>query len=173
MTFSDPPPIPNPLQNAQSITSFRLTVSDPLSAPELKNGFTLTCASSCFAHCLPSLSARCGLSFSFSSCLHVACDATANFTLKNGGFYLPFLASNCAIRCHDLLHMSNLHGSSLFRGVFYHHLTYGGCVLQLANLIAKNGSWNLPSSASNCDFRCYIWFYFCLACGLSLVAMGF
>ena len=136
-------------------------------------GFTLTFTSNCSAHCLPSLSARCGLSFSFSFCLHVACDAIASLTLKNGGFYLPCSASNCAIRCHDLFHMSNLHGSSLFHRAFYHHLTYGGCVLQLANLIAKNWSWNLPFLASNCDIRCYVWLCFCLASGLNLVAMGF
>ena len=92
-------------------------------------GFTLTFTSNCFAHTFPSLSARRGLSFSLMSCLHVACDAFANLTLKNGSLYFPFSTSNCAIRCHDLLHMSNLHGSSLFHRAFYHHLTYGGCVL--------------------------------------------
>ena len=130
-------------------------------------GFTLTFTSNCFAHIFPSLSARRGLSFSLMSCLHVACDAFANLTLKNGGLYFPFSTSNCAIRCHDLLHMSNLHGSSLFHRAFYHHLTYGGCVLQLANLIAKNGSWNLPFLASNSDIRCYTWLYSCFASGLS------
>ena len=136
-------------------------------------GFTLTFTSNCFAHTFPSLSARRGLSFSLMSCLHVAWDAFANLTLKNGGLYFPFSTSNCAIRCHDLLHMSNLHGSSLFHRAFYHDLTYGGCVLQLANLIAKNGSWNLPFVASNSDIRCYIWLCFCFASGLNLVAMGF
>ena len=137
-------------------------------------GFTrVTCTSNCSAHTLPRLSARRGLSFSFSFCLHVACDAAANLTLKSGGFYLRFSASNCAIRCHDLLHMSNLHGSNLFHRAFYHHLTYGGCVLQLANLIAKDGSWSLPILASNCDIRCYIWFYFYLASGLSPLHRGF
>ena len=29
--------------------------------------------------------------------------ATLHLTSKNGGFYLPFSASNCAIRCHILL----------------------------------------------------------------------
>ena len=130
-------------------------------------GFTLTFTSNCFAHTFPSLSARRGLSFSLMSCLHVACDAFANLTLKNGGLYFPFSTSNCAIRCHDLLHMSNLHGSSLFHRAFYHHLTYRGCVLQLANLIAKNGSWNLPFLASNSDIRCYTWLYSCFASGLS------
>ena len=107
------------------------------------------------------------------SCLHVACVAFANLTLKNGGLYFPFSTSNCAIRCHDLLHVSNLHGSSLFHRVFYHHLTFRGCALHLANLIAKNGSWNLPFLASNSDIRCYIWLCFCLASGLNLAAMGF
>ena len=55
----------------------------------------------------------------------------------------------------------------------YHHLTLAGCDLNLANLIAKNGSWNLPFSASNCDIRCYIWLYFCLASGLSPLDRGF
>ena len=130
-------------------------------------GFTLTFTSNCFAHTFPSLSARRGLSFSLMSCLHVACDAFANLTLKNGSLYFPFSTSNCAIRCHDLLHMSNLHGSSLFHRAFYHHLTYRGCDLHLANLIAKNGSWNLPFLASNSDIRCYTWLYSCFASGLS------
>ena len=56
-------------------------------------GFALTFTSDCSAHCLASLSARCGLSFSLMSCLHVACDAIANLTLKNGGLYFPFLTS--------------------------------------------------------------------------------
>ena len=114
-------------------------------------GFTLMFTSNCLDHTFPSLSARRGLSFSLMSCLHVACDAFASLTLQNGDLYFPFSTSNCAIRCHDLLHMSNLHGSSLFHRAFYHHLTYGGCVLQLANLIAKNGGWNLPFLASNCE----------------------
>ena len=130
-------------------------------------GFTLTFTSNCFAHTFPSLSARRGLSFSLMSCLHVACVAFANLTLKNGGLYFPFSTSNCAIRCHDLLHMSNLHGSSLFHRAFYHHLTLRGCDLNLANLIAKNGSWNLPFLASNSDIRCYTWLYSCFASGLS------
>ena len=130
-------------------------------------GFTRTFTSNCFAHAFPSLSARRGLSFSLMSCLHVACDAFANLTLKNGGLYFPFSTSNCAIRCHDLLHMSNLHGSSLFHRAFYHHLTLRGCDLNLANLIAKNGSWNLPFLASNSDIRCYTWLYSCFASGLS------
>ena len=54
-----------------------------------------------------------------------------------------------------------------FIGAFYHHLTIRGCDLKLANLIAKSGSWNLPFLASNCDIRCYMWLYFCLASGLS------
>ena len=55
----------------------------------------------------------------------------------------------------------------------YHHLTLAGCDLNLANLIAKNGSWNLPFLALNCDIRCYIWLYFCLASGLSPWDRGF
>ena len=62
---------------------------------------------------------------------------------------------------------------SQFHRAFYHHLTIAGCDLNLANLIAKNGSWNLPFSASNCDIRCYIWLYFCLASGLSPLDRGF
>ena len=116
-------------------------------------------------------------SISQSFCSSLACGAsiltTPDLTPKNGSLYLPFSASNCAIRCHDLLHMSNLHGSSLFHRAFYHDLTYGGCVLQLANLIAKNGSWNLPFLASNSVIRCYTWLYSCFASGLNLVAMGF
>ena len=65
-------------------------------------------------------------SISQSFCSSLACGAsiltTPDLTPKNGSLYLPFSASNCAIRCHDLLHMSNLHGSSLW--AFYHDLTY-------------------------------------------------
>ena len=43
----------------------------------------------------------------------------------------------------------------------------------MANLIAKNGSWNLPFLASNSDIRCYTWLYSCFASGLNLVAMVF
>ena len=107
------------------------------------------------------------------SCLHVVCDAFANLTLKNGGLYLPFSTSNCAIRCHDLLHMRNLHASNLFHRAFYHHLTLKGCDLKLANLIAKNGSWNLPLLASNTNIRCFTWLYSCFASRFSPLDKGF
>ena len=77
------------------------------------------------------------------------------------------------LRCHALLHMSNLHGSSLLHRFFYHHLTITGCYLKLANLIAKNWSWNLPFLASKSDIRCYTWFYSCFASGLSPLDRGF
>ena len=60
-----------------------------------------------FALSLSSLSARSGLSFCFTSCLHPAFYAFANLTLKNGRLNCPFSASNFDSRCHDLLHMSN------------------------------------------------------------------
>ena len=107
-------------------------------------GFTLTCTSNCSAHTLPSLSAKCGLSFSLMSCLHVACDAIANLTLKNGGLYFPFSTSHCAIRCHDLLHMSNLHGSSQFSMVFLPSFDLRGLCPPLGNLDCQN--WELESS---------------------------
>ena len=52
-------------------------------------------------------------------------------------------------------------------------MTFRGCALHLANLIAKNGSWNLPFLPSNCVIRCVTWLHSCLASGLNLVAMGF
>ena len=107
-------------------------------------GFTLTFTSNCFAHTFSSLSAKRGLSFSLMSCLHVACDAFANLTLKNGGLYFPFSTSNCAIRCHDLLHMSNLHGSSLFHRVFLPSFDPQRLRPQLGKLDCQK--WELESS---------------------------
>ena len=116
-------------------------------------------------------------SISQSFCSSLACGAsiltTPDLTLKNGGLYFPFSTSNCAIRCHDLLHMSNLHGSSLFHRAFYHHLTFRGCDLNFASLIARNGSWNLPFLPSNCVIRCVTWLHSCFVSGLNLVPMGF
>ena len=90
-----------------------------------------------FALSLSSLSARCGLSFCFTSCLHPAFHAFANLTLKNGGFILPFSASNFDIRCHDLLHMSNPLGFALFHRGFHHCSACDGSFLRLANLTQK------------------------------------
>ena len=53
-------------------------------------GFTPPCAFNGFALSLSSLSARCCLSISFASCLHVTCDAVANMRTKNGGFAFHF-----------------------------------------------------------------------------------
>ena len=75
-----------------------------------------------FALSLSSLSARCGLSFCFTSCLHPAFYAFANLTLKNGRLNRPFSASNFDSRCHDLLHMSNPLGFTLFHRGF--HLSF-------------------------------------------------
>ena len=43
----------------------------------------------------------------------------------------------------------------------------------MANLIAKNKSWNLPFLASNSDIRSYTWLYSCFASGLSPLARHF
>ena len=108
-----------------------------------------------FALSLSSLSARCGLSFCFTSCLHPAFYAFANLTLKNGRLKCPFSASNFDIRCHDLLHMSNPLGFTLFHRGFHHCSACDGSFLRLANLTLKNGRLNCPFSASNCVIRCH------------------
>ena len=101
---------------------------------------------------------------------------STNLIDKNGTFKRPFSASNfdnsCCLLRHPLC-LFNLQVLSLFHKAFYHHLTLRGCALHLANLIAKNGSWSLPFLALNCDIRCYIWLYFCLASGLSPLDRGF
>ena len=101
---------------------------------------------------------------------------STNLIDKNGSRKLPFSASNFDSQCRLQRHpwcLNNLQDLSLFHMAVYHHLTIAGCDLNLANLIAKNGSWNLPFLASNCDIRCYIWLYFCLASGLSPLDRGF
>ena len=108
-----------------------------------------------FALSLSSLSARCGLSFCFTSCLHPAFYAFANLTLKNGRLKCPFSASNFDIRCHDLLHMSNPLGFTLFHRAFHHCSARDGSFLRLANLTLKNGRCKCPFSASNCVIRCH------------------
>ena len=108
-----------------------------------------------FALSLSSLSARCGLSFCFTSCLHPAFYAFANLTLKNGRLKCPFSASNCAIRCHDLLHMSNPLGFALFHRGFHRCSACDGSFLRLANLTLKNGRLKCPFSASNCVIWCH------------------
>ena len=108
-----------------------------------------------FALSLSSLSARCGLSFCFTSCLHPAFYAFANLTLKNGRLKCPFSASNFDIRCHDLLHMSNPLGFTLFHRGFHHCSACDGSFLRLANLTLKNGRCKCPFSASNCVIRCH------------------
>ena len=65
-----------------------------------------------FALSLSSLSARCGLSFCFTFCLHPAFYTFANLTIKMDTSTVQFLASSFDSRCHDLLHMSNPLGSS-------------------------------------------------------------
>ena len=95
------------------------------------------------------------MSFCSTSCLHPAFYAFASLTIKNGHLNHPFSASSCAIRCHDLLHMSNPLGSSLFSRGFYHCSACPGSFLRLANLTLKNGPLNCPFSASNCVIRCH------------------
>ena len=108
-----------------------------------------------FALSLSSLSARCGLSLCFTSCLHPAFYAFANLTLKNGRLNRPFSASNFDIRCHDLLHMSNPLGFAPFHRGFHHCSACDGSFLRLANLTLKNGRIKCPFSASNCVIRCH------------------
>ena len=60
-----------------------------------------------FALSFSSQSARCGLSFCFTFCLHPAFYAFANLTITNGHLNRPFSASNFDSRCYDLLHMNN------------------------------------------------------------------
>ena len=155
----------------------------PLGFPFLATNCVFHCHASigCLLGLLYLLTICCGISLFHRAFYHFAvvccCDLhSTNLSDKNGSRNLPFSASNFDSQCRLLRHpwcLRNLHGSSQFHRAFYHHLTIAGCDLKLANLIAKNGSWNLPFSASNCDIRCYIWLYFCLASGLSPLDRGF
>ena len=126
-----------------------------------------------FALSLSSLSARCGLSFCFTSCLHLAFYAFANLTIGNGHLNRPFSASNCAIRCHDLLHMSNPLGSSPFSRGFYHRFACQDSVLRLADLTLKHGRLNCPFSASNCAIGCHDLLHMSNPLGFTLFHGGF
>ena len=150
-------------------------------------------ATNCVFHCHASagcllgllclLITNCGISFLYRVFCHffvLGCCVfrSPNWIDKNGSRKLAISASNFDSQCRLLRHplcLISLPALSLFHMAFYHHLTLRGCDLNLAHLIAKNGSWNLPFSASNCDIRCYIWLYFCLASGESpsCAHMGF
>ena len=101
---------------------------------------------------------------------------STNLIDKNGTFKRPFSASNFDSQCRLLRHplcLFNVQVLSLFHMAFYHHWTLRGCDLNCANLIAKNGSWNLPFLPSNCVIRCVTWLHSRFASGLNLVSMGF
>ena len=119
-----------------------------------------------FAFCVVNLSHRFFHQFFVVGCYVFR---STNLIDKNGSRKLPFSASNFdnsrRLFRHPLC-LFNLQVLSLFRMVFHHHLTFRGCVLKVANLIAKNGNRNLPFLPSNCVIRCVIWFHFCFACGL-------
>ena len=130
----------------------------------------------CLLGLLYLLTICCGISLFHRVFYHFAvvccCDLhSTNLSDKNGSRNLPFSASSFDSQCRLRRHAWCL--ISLFHMAVYHHLTLAGCDLNLANLIAKNGSWNLPFLASNCDIRCYIWLYFRLASGLSPLDRGF
>ena len=155
----------------------------PLGFPFLATNCVFQCHASigCLLGLLYLLTICCGISLFHRAFYHFAvvccCDLhSTNLSDKNGSWNLPFSASNFDSQCRLPRHpwcLINLQDLSLFHMAFYHNLTIAGCDLNLANLIAKNGSWNLPFSASNCDIRCYIWLYFCLASGLSPLDRGF
>ena len=147
-------------------------------------------ASNCVFHChastgcllgLLDLLTICGISLFHRVFYHffVLCCCvlrSTNLIDKNGTFKRPFSASNFDNSCPLLRHplcLFNLQVLSLLHMAFYQHLTLRGCDLNCANLIAKNGSWNLPFLPSNCVIRCVTWLHSCFASGLNLVAMGF
>ena len=162
---------------------FPFLASNWVTSCHLPLGFPFL-ATNCVFHCHASTGcllgllyvlAFCGISLLYRAFYHfvVLCCCvlrSTNLIDKNGTFKRPFSASNFDNSCHLLRHplcLFNLQVLSLFHMAFYHHLTLRGCDLNLANLIAKNGSWNLPFLASNSDIRCYTWLYSCFASGLS------
>ena len=157
------------------VTSCHLPLGFPFSATNCV--FHCRASAACLLGLLYLLTWWCGISLFHRFCFYhffvfgccVFC--STNLTDKNGSRKLPFSASNFDSQCRLRRHPWCL--ISLFHMAVYHHLTIAGCDLNLANLIAKNGSWNLPFSASNCDIRGYIWLYFCLASGLSPLDRGF
>ena len=162
------------------VTSCHLPLGFPFSATNCV--FHCRASAGCLLGLLYLLTWWCGISlfhrvffyhfFVFGCCVF----RSTNLIDKNGSRKLPFSASNFDSQCRLPRHpwcLINLQDLSLFHMAVYHHLTLAGCDLNLANLIAKNGSWNLPFLASNCDIRCYIWLYFCLASGLSPLDRGF
>ena len=74
----------------------------------------------------------------------------------------PFLATNCVFQCHasigcllGLLYLLTICcGISLLHRAFYHFAVVCCCDLHSTNLSDRNGSWNLPFSASNFDSQC-------------------
>ena len=162
------------------VTSCHLPLGFPFSATNCV--FHCRASAGCLLGLLYLLTWWCGISlfhrvffyhfFVFGCCVF----RSTNLNDKNGSWNLPFSASNFDSQCRLPRHpwcLINLQDIGLFHMAVYHHLTLAGCDLNLANLIAKNGSWNLPFLASNCDVRCYIWLYFCLASGLSPLDRGF
>ena len=161
------------------VTSCHLPLGFPFSATNCV--FHCRASAGCLLGLLYLLTWWCGISLFHRVFYHffvLGCCVfrSTNWIDKNGSQKLPFSASNFDSQCRLLRHpwcLINLQDLSLFHMAVYHHLTLAGCDLNLANLIAKNGSWNLPFLASNCDIRCYIWLYFCLASGLSPLDRGF
>ena len=75
--------------------------------------------------------------------------ATLHLTSKNGGFYLPFSASNCAIRCHILLGESPSCAHMGFYQQLYHlNVDFGGSIPPIE-------FWSWSSSTLTLDgFHC-------------------
>ena len=134
------------------VTSCHLPLGFPFSATNCV--FHCRASAGCLLGLLYLLTWWCGVSllhrvfyhlFVFGCCVF----RSTNLNDKNGSWNLPFSASNFDSQCRLPRHpwcLINLQDIGLFHMAVYHHLTLAGCDLNLANLIAKNGSWNLPFS---------------------------
>ena len=108
---------------------------------------------------IDSLSASLLQTFCKNPCHEGSLLATLHLTSKNGGFYLPFSASSCAIRCHILLGESPSCAHMGFYQQLYHlSVDCGGSIPPIE-------FWSWISSTLTLDgFRCPLRmmnFFFC------------
>ena len=93
--------------------------------------------------------------------------ATLHLTSKNGGFYLPFSASNCAIRCHILLGESPSCAHMGFYQQLYHlSVDCGGSIPPtefwswISSTLSPDG-FHPPLRSSNCMSECNLSLFTC------------
>ena len=93
--------------------------------------------------------------------------ATLHLTSKNGGFYLPFSASNCAILCHILLGESPSCAHMGFYQQLYHlSVDCGGSIPPtefwswISSTLSPDG-FHPPLRSSNCMSECNLSLFTC------------